>query len=464
MKAKVLILIAAAMLMIAPSCTKQKGKWVKHTVTEEYVYADQEEDEITQENAPKLWGWKAKSLVKKALKEKEIINTPTILTMPIGYFECNDQDIREALYKTQVNGLINVTYSEIQNKYNKSTYWVDVALTPEGQALIVENDMSDVFPEDTITRTHMLSIISPNTGKNQYGEYTFDQNVDSTIIKLIENFYNAYVTDKEDAINRFGTQDLINAQSRVLSAKELGINRILQDPFLRRPADASHVDSIAIVKWTEYIDLYIAEVNEQEYCIVVKEENGTKKIDDIALNAPNYLKNNKTLRCVALGISAKELHNAQLRKNKADEAKAKAAAKKKTTKKTTKKEIEEEEEFEEEEIEESLLWDEYEPNLAPGIVEVERTEPTLYDLAKEVENEEEVNLLAGDFKFKKLSKIHNAKKGQYDIPTKTAIVVVERTKVSPLGRIFFNMKEKEKVSYDVIFYYENEEWNCRIID
>ena len=65
MKTKVLILIAAAMLIIAPSCTKQKGKWVKHTVTEEYVYADQEEEEITQENAPKLWGWKAKSLVKK---------------------------------------------------------------------------------------------------------------------------------------------------------------------------------------------------------------------------------------------------------------------------------------------------------------------------------------------------------------------------------------------------------------
>jgi hypothetical protein len=42
MKAKVLILMAVAMLFLAPSCTKQKGKWTKHTITEEYVFAEEQ--------------------------------------------------------------------------------------------------------------------------------------------------------------------------------------------------------------------------------------------------------------------------------------------------------------------------------------------------------------------------------------------------------------------------------------
>lgn len=460
MKTRLLILFSMAILLIAPSCKKQNGKWTKHVVTEEYKYIDTS-DEIITEETPKLCNWKARKLVKSALKEAKIINSPIVVPIKTGYYECNDKEERENLYKAKINGLLNVTYSEIKDKYDDPTYWVEVSLTPEGEKLIVEEENDNIFPEDTINHEYMLSVISPNSGRNQYGEYTFDKNVDSTIIKLVQDFYNAYVQNKEAAIDKYGTQDLIEAQARITTAKELGINRITRDPFLRNDqTDTASIETITTVKWTDYVDLYIVNIDEQEYCIVIKDENNTKKIDDIALNAPNYLRNNKTLRCVALDISARELHYAQVKKDKADAAKAKRAESKKTTKKTIKKVVIEE--VEEEIEEESLYYDEYNPLLQPGIVEVERTEPTLYELAKERENIVVVNLLAGDYKFKKIGRIKDVKPGKYDTPAKTAVVVIERTKVSPLGRIFYDMKNGEKESNEIVFIYENEEWVCPI--
>ena len=84
------------------------------------------------------------------------------------------------------------------------------------------------------------------------------------------------------------------------------------------------------------------------------------------------------------------------------------------------------------------------------------------ELAKERENIVVVNLLAGDYKFKKIGRIKDVKPGKYDTPAKTAVVVIERTKVSPLGRIFYDMKNGEKESNEIVFIYENEEWVCPI--
>ena len=466
MKTKVLLLMTAvALLLSVSSCKKQHGQWTKHVVTEEYEYVEQEETTKLQDEAPKLRNWKAKSLAKAAFEEAKITKSPDIVQIDTGYYECRNEEMRENLYKAQANGLLNVTYSEIKNRYDKSTYWVEVSLTPEGKSLIVVEDKTTLYPEDTINIEYMNSVITPNTGRNQYGEYTRDTNIDGTIIKLIQDFYNTYVTDKEAAIANYGTKDLIDAQARINNAKDLGINRMQKDPFVRNlDIDTANVKTIAVAKWTDYIDLYVVNIDNHEYCIVIKDENGIKKIDDIAIQAPQNLKQKNTLRCVALGISAKELNNAQIRKNKAEEAKAKRATTKKTTKKVTKKVVVENEEIEEvEEIEEESYFAEYTPSLQPGIEEVERTEPTLYELAKEREYKGTVNLLAGDFKFKKISKLRDVKSGEYDIPVKKAIGVVERTKVSPLGRIFFGLKEKEKVSYDLIFYYENEEWACKVV-
>jgi hypothetical protein len=362
-----------------------------------------------------------------------------------------------------------VIYSEIKNNYERPTYWVEVSLTPEGESLIVVEENSNLYPEDTINYEYMSSVVTPNTGKNQYGEYTRDTNVDGVVIKLIQDFYNTYITDKDAAIANYGTKDLIDAQARINSAKDLGINRMQKDPFVRNlEIDTANVKTIKVEKWTDYIDLYIVSIDDYEYCIVIKDENGVKKIDDIAIQAPQNIRQKNTLRCVALGISAKELNSAQIKKNKADEAKAKrAAVTKKTTKKVTKKAVEEEEVEEEEEIEdndEERYWDEYTPQLEPGIVEVERTEPTLYELAKQREYRGTVNLLAGDFKFKKIGKLYDEKIEKEGVYVKSAIGVVERTNVSPLGRIFFGLVEKERVSFDIVFYYEHEEWVCAVVD
>ncbi len=449
MRTKTLILLSAVLLLIVPGC-KQHGKWTKHVVTEEYTYVDgQNQAEEEQAEAPSLWNFTAKRMVKAALKEKKVINSPVVVPVKLGYYECNDLQERENLYKAQVNGLLDVKYSEIKNKHEKPTYWVEVALTPKGKSLVVKDD-KPVFPEDTINHEHMLAVLSPESGLNQYGEYTFDPNVDNDVIELIKSFYNAYIANKNMAINNYGTHDLIDAQQRINTAQELGVRR-MQDPFLRGAViDSSNVNDLYIDKWTSFVDLYVASIGEAQFCIVVKNADGVKKIDDVALNAPSYLNVNKTLRCTAKGISARELHNAL----KAKQNQRPAAAPKKAPAKAAP--------VERDEPEPSLLFDEYMPYLQPGIELAEHAEPTPYQLAKQCEHIEIVNMLAGEYQFEKMSKLKNVKVGKNEAPVKTAIVTIKRAKVSPLGRIFFNMKEGETDKFNVAFSYKDEEWNCEV--
>lgn len=476
MKAKVLILMAAAMLLLAPSCTKQKGKWTKHTITEEYVFVDEasqdkenkKDKEEKKEKTPRLWSWKAKKLAKDLLTESEFTNNPTSTLIKVGYYECNDFEERENLYKAQVNGLLNVTYSEIKNQREKPTFWVNVSLTPAGEALIMKDD-TPVFPEDTIDFNYMKTIVAPETGKNQFGEFTFDPNVDSAVVALIHEFYNAYIIDKENAINTYGTNDLIEAQKRIAQAKDLGIDRMSVDPFLRNNnIDSTTINTLGLVKWTEYIDLYVVTINNQEFCVVVKDVYGTKKIDDIAINSTDNLKKKNTMRCIALNISAQALHNAQVKKDKEEEAKAKKA--KKTSKIII---IEEEEELEEEK---TLLYEEYMPEVQPGIVEVEHREPTLYEIAKRNEHFQYVELLAGDYKYKEISKLRKVKETTYDQDykevekvndkLKRATITIERCNVTPLGRIHYGMVEGETKTFELIYQYDTEleEWECFFIN
>lgn len=476
MKTKALVLILFAVLLIAPSCKKQKAQWSKHVVTEEYVFVDpqnKEEKDVTKcpekkEKEPKLWQWKAKSLVKSLLKEEKIINHETDIAIETGFYQCDDINAREKLYKTKVNGLVDVTFSEIKNKYERPTYWVEVALTPAGQALIVD-DYTNLFPEDTINYEHMLTVLSPETGKNQYGEYTFDPNVDSTIIELISNFYYSYISDKNTAINAYGTDDLIKAHKRITTAKDLGLNRMSKDPFLRnKKFNAANIDALSIVKWTSFVDLYIVTIDNQEFCFVIKDNNGIYRIDDIALNTPDKLNNKKTMRCVALNISAKEMHIALLKQEK---ALAKTQKVRRTPKKIQKAD------------ESSLLFDEYNPQLQPGLVEVVHTEPTLYELAKQCEHFDVYRLVAGEYKFKKITKAQNVNLTYYELfkkfpelielydveyedkaLVKKAKVTIERTNVTPIGRIYYGMKEGETKTLDVLFYYANGEWGCKLLN
>lgn len=447
MNKKSLFLLAAAVVMIvAPSCKKQHGQWKKHSIVEEYEYVNpqQEEKKVEKAKSPRLWGFKAKWMVKDLLKENEIIKAPESVPVQIGYYECNCAQARENLYKAQVNGLFDIAYSEIKNQDEQPTYWVDVTLTPKGKALIAKSK-APVYPEDTITYDYMVSIMTPETGKNQYGEYTFDPSVDEDVVNLIKNFYTLYLESKNVAIQQYGTPDLVLAQQRISTAAGLGINRLTTDPFVRMAQfDTAAINAMQAAQWTSYVDLYIATIGDQSFCIVVKDIDGIKKIDDVALATPKNLNKNKTMRCTARDISALEMHNAQKALKNRPEPK--------------KQNVREAEQAEEEAPE--LLYDEYLPQLQPGIVEVERTAPTLYQVAKECEHMEEVNLLAGEYKFKKLSKIKDVKDAQ--LPTKTAVVTIERTNVSPIGRIYKGIKNGETKEYKVTFVYEDDEWKCNI--
>lgn len=449
MKTKTLILLSAALLLTVPSCKKQ-GQWSKHVITEEYEYVNPQTAEAAQqEKAPKLWSLKAMWLARTQLKEMNIIGKPAVVPVKIGYYECNDLLERENLYKAQVNGLMDITYSEIKNQYDNPTYWVDIALTAKGKALI-QKEKKPVYPEDTITREHMLSILSPQTGMNQYGEYIFDQNVDEAIVQLIKNFYGAYPDNKNIAINTYGTPDLMMARQRILTAEELGLNRLPVDPFLRDvKIDSAALQDMSVVKWNSFVDLYVASIAGQDFCIVIKDMDGSKKIDDVALNIPARLTKNKTMRCTAKGITAMDLYHAS--KGKAS-AKPKHADARKAAKPAAPKAAKSID----------LPYDEYMPQLQPGIVAVEHTEPTLYQKAKMLEHYDICNLIAGEYKFKKLGKLKDVQPGILDVPAKTATVTIERTNVSPIGRIFLGMKKGETEVLDVIFYYEDDEWQCSI--
>ena len=446
---KITLILMSAIIMLAPSCKKQPDRpWSKHVVVEEFVFTEQptpeapKKEEPKKEKEPKLCRLYAKRMVKELLEEKKKINTPIVEAIKVGYYECNNVTARENLYKLQANGLVDVTYSEIKNKHNRPTYWVEVALTKKGEKLIVEKD--PFYPEDSIDINYMNGHVSPESGKNKYGEYTFDPNVDSVIIDLIQNFYKAYVVNPRSAIKKYATVDLIQAYDRIATAKDLGLNYMSVDPFVRNAAIDKNALEVVVHQWTSYVDLYRVTLGGQEFCIVVKNINGTKKIDDVALHNPKKLAQKRTMRCTALNISAQKLHNALKKKE------ARPATK---TQKTVSPKPE-------------LLFDEYEPTLQPGIVQVEHTEPLPYQIAKQCEHSKVYNLFAGSKKIAKMGKIRNVKSEdskQKETPIKKkALVTIENVKVSPVGRIYKGLENGETKKYEVHFIYEEEEWRCEI--
>ena len=474
MKKIALIVLSAVILFAAPSCKKQSCKLLKHVVSEEYVYADpcdQEAASVTEDEPvkekkaknPLLLQATAKSLVKEVLTAEGIVNTPRVVPMAVGYYECACSDYRELLYKAQVNGLVDVTFSDIAVDCNSVSYWAEVALTAKGKALIVEND-DPIYPEDTITN---WSVLYPESGLNKYGIYTYDANVDAAVAALIRDFYKAYIMGADMAISSYGTNDLVMAQARINKAKELGVRKNVPNPFVHTAGlDAAAVDAMAVYKWTTYEDLYLAMFGDVAFCLVVKEEGGVKKIDDVACTL--YKDDDKkltklsrytvkaanlhdcsaiyntahTLRYFAQNITARELHDAQ----KALDAKplspkrldpvAPSVANVPAT---------------------PLLFDEYNPALQPGIVEAPQG-ALQYAEAKAKEYIEEFDLLAFDKKLVKMGKIKNVE-GE-DEPTKKAEIAIKTVKVSPLGRICYGETEGEIEEYIAYFKYIEQEWVC----
>lgn len=454
-----LLLSVSVLLLTIPSCQKS-GKWTKHTITEEYEYVESEapvvpvaqEPQEETPSVPKLWKWKAKRMAKAELREQGAIDQPVVVPVKVGYYECNSAEERENLYKLQVNGLLNVIYSEIKNKYERPTYWVDVQLTGKGRSLIVKDD-TPVFPEDTINPDYMKALVNPETGLNQYGEFTMDPNVPEDIISLIKGFYTAYIQDNNAAINQYGTPDIQLAEQRIKIAEGLDIKPLSKDPFVREGAPkAETLETLSIFKWNNYVDLYVVRIANAEYCIVVKEDNGQKKIDDIALNSPAKLVVKRTLRCTAADISAKALHKA-LKEKEAKAQRAKAVAKNNKKAAPAK----------EENGPEVLEFDEYNPQLAPGIEIAEHAEPTLYQIAKAAEHVEVFNLLAGTYKFKEMGKLKLLKEATAVTKYSTKMTV-ELVKVSALGRIYFGMLEGTIENYAAVFVYDadEEEWGVSV--
>ena len=453
MKKIALIVLSAVILFAAPSCKKQQCKLVKHVVSEEYVYADPcgdgadikvdlKADKAKKEaKLPTLWRCQAKYLVKGLLKDEKIIKTPRVVPLTVGYYECNEACKRELLYKAQVNGLIDADYTDIVNHDNLLTYWVEAALTPKGKALIIE-DETPIFPEDTITE---WGVLFPESGKNKYGEYTCDSvNLSCDVTELIQKFYRTYIANKNEAILAFGTNDLIAAQERILKAKDLGVRKRVIDPFTRNyNFDLADVEALAIYKWTCYVDLYVVRIDGQQFCIVVKDQDGVKKIDDVALNTPAMLNIDNTMRYFALNITARELHDAQkyadINPSRPDQV-APVAPSVKNAPATP------------------LLFDEYAPVLMPGIEKVVRPTTIPYDLAVASQYAESFNLLAFDKKFAKMGKLKTVKGAA--VPTKKANIVIKTVKVSPLGRICYKAVEGATEEYVAFFQYLDEEWMC----
>lgn len=122
---------------------------------------------------PKLPASKAKSLLKKELAR---VNASGYASIPIGYFECNDDETRYALRQLAACELITYSCERVQKPervkktrrvkrmsywssyYDTETYWVNdtvtayfvtTALTEKGQKLVVDS-IPEVEPTDDI--------------------------------------------------------------------------------------------------------------------------------------------------------------------------------------------------------------------------------------------------------------------------------------------------------------------------
>lgn len=192
--------------------------------------------------------------------------------------------------------------------------------------------------------------------------------------------------------------------------------------------------------------MYIVEVNGQKYCVVVKDQDGVKKIDDVALDDPTMLKTLNTMRHYALDITAKELHDAQKladvkpsRPQRLDPVAPSVANVPATP----------------------LLFDEYMPVVMPGIEMVVRTGLLPYELAKLAENQEVFNLFAFDKKLVKMGKLKDVKGAV--VPTKKATIALKTVKVSPLGRISYDAVNGTVEEYTAFFQLVEDEWLCTAI-
>lgn len=281
-----------------------RGKLKYRTSTEEYF-----------QELPSLSARQAKKAVLAGLKENEF-EEKQYESIAVGFYQCDSRAEREKLYKLSLNEIITFTCQEIKESDSHSTYWVDVQLTDKGKKLVLKEDKKS-FPEDNLDESVVDSLLSPVSLKNIYGELIYDENVDEAVKKVVADFYKACRDDVSNAIESYGSSDLVAANNRIEEYKSYGVSVINSDPFKRNlEINDSLLQTSRLVRFNTYEDAYVYSIGEEDFLLVVKDADGVKVIDDVLLSNPttNRINPNNTLRCTANKITRNLMASAKAQK------------------------------------------------------------------------------------------------------------------------------------------------------
>lgn len=410
------------------------------TVTKSYrsTPPDGQVEQPKEEAPKKLFNFWAKRLLRKDLKKD---NGNIIVTnLKVGYYECNSYQERLNLYKLVANNLITLKCDEIVTKHG-STYWVTVELTPQGQKLIVNQDVKKRYPEDLINEEEAKAFLVPALDQDMWGVPSVDSEVPQEIVSALKNFYAGLQA------GRTPNQSLLDANmtcalSLLDSMAYYGASILDYNPFTRgMELTFEMVENLSVLRLPRMQDAYLVTIGENSFVYIIDHHNGVY-IDDVAYVKPSSTMNpNHTVCALASNITKWDLIRAREAKRERDaRAKQYAALTQRQAAPAPAPVREEEDEI---------------CKAVGGLQLVEHDEPTLYEIAKQNEHFEEVVLLAAVIKITKIYdlEVTGNKKEAYA----EGVAIQKLAKVTAVGRIYEGLEEGETHEGNVSFTYTRKD-------
>lgn len=459
---KKITIYALCLLVVAggfSACKDKKVKSVSEETKETIVYEDgtveektykltppsaenaqlqdeQETPEPEEKETPNLSEFRAKRILKKQLEKEN--KARLVAPVRIGYYECNDFNERLNLYKLAANKLIKLQCDEIVTPYG-SSYWVTVELTWRGWFLKESPSKGD-FPEDRINEEEAMAFLFPKLDQDQWGVPSTDTVVPSQIVEALKTFYKS-LQEGQSYNQSLLDANIVCAMSLLDTLASYGVNKLELNPFTRNmELTPELVDSLNVLRVPRLQDAYLVTIGENDFLYVINIE-GEVLIEDVAYLAPADINSfDQTVCSLAGKLTKAEILQARKDKQMRDEMEA---AMKEYMAKMQEELVEKVEDFEM-------------CKTAGALMYVERTDPTLYDLAKKAEKYETVLLLGGVVKVTDIDKIKVEEETEISA---TAVATYKTYRVNAVGRIYLGLtngtKEQKNVNYK---YTEKDGW------
>lgn len=448
----IFLILAVSLAGILSSCqrkyvTEEKTRTIHYkdgsTMTKSYSQTapDLSQTDTKKAPKPKLKACKAKRLVKAQLKENDQI----VLTEPIaiGYYECNCAKERSKLYMLAANNIIKFSCDEIMHN-GVPSYWVNVELTWKGRLLRVDSDKKQ-YPEDKIDWMAVENVLTPHLDQDDWGVPTYDSHVDSVVVKGMHAFYEALAAG-QSIENSLLSADMLCAVKLLNVLREYDVEKIVPNPFYRTLSlTREMVADMQIMRLPRLADGYMVSLGGEDFLYAMQVVDNKLEIMDVVCATPNADEVlDPTVCSIAGAITEQEILQARESKLKNDEMREKMLQKQEEKKEQAiNKEEEEQEHFEMCTIGNT------------GIARIEHSDPTMYELAKQVEHKQVVKLRTGKWRLKKVRDIKVEECG--DTYKATCVLVKCMSRVSAVGRIYQNLEQGKIEKMSITFTYDEDE-------